>query len=63
MQELSGLGAEAPAASATIELHAMELEGYGPFRQASDMCPFTIAAVQPRESSLHDFKTCQTYIA
>ena len=34
VQELSGSSAEAPAASASIELHTLEMEGYGPFRQA-----------------------------
>ena len=50
MQELSGHSSEAPATSATIELHAMELEGYGPFRQADAL--ETLASITPRTCSM-----------
>lgn len=46
-QDLAGSGASIYKEGATIELHSMELEGYGPYRCALDPAPNWVRDFMP----------------
>ena len=51
VQELAGVTGAGSAAGAIVELHAMELEGYGPFRWPKTFCQTASLTFTPAFSS------------
>lgn len=59
LQELEGSGGAASLSNASVELHAMELEGYGPFRQALHPCQLPWSTLPFKHSTSIPGAKCQ----